>query len=285
MVERVGERRRGVIGSPPLRPLPTRASRGAGVTGTPAPPRRWRYTPNVAAHRATAGAAIHALRRNHERARIQLAGRRPSAMLSQKMPASRQRAAQGTTAPTAVVPRKTRVRPHAVESLLGRLTMRTLLFTVLAGTLTFLGCRQAESPAIQTVDSTKALAGIWHLSFGRIESDEGLRIELLTNGLWKAWSLEKGTVTSPAVLAGPWFVHDRTLVLRVQGTNNGHLLPGSALTFDLEDVTSRSIKMSSLLDTVAITLERLAQQDGAANGSQPVRPETNSPSSAAGSRR
>ena len=136
--------------------------------------------------------------------------------------------------------------------------------------MTFLGCQPVERPVIQTADLTKSLIGTWRWSPGGPGSDDGLRIDLSTNGLWKAWPLQQDSL-APASLGGPWFVHDRILVLRVQGTNNGHLPPGTALTFNVETVTARLVKMSSLLEPDPITLERLVQPGAAPNAAPPHR--------------
>jgi hypothetical protein len=83
--------------------------------------------------------------------------------------------------------------------------------------------------------------------------------------------------------SGHWFIHDQVLVLRIDETKI-RLIQKMATVYDIKSVTKTALTVTNS-PFGDMTWTRVAQPDGAANGSQPFRSETNRTSSAAGSRR
>lgn len=185
--------------------------------------------------------------------------------------------------------------------------MRAHYFLVVAGTIGLLGCQEASQPnptsnqpspvasqakASDSAGLTAGLAGTWRFSME--DSDptptEFATVELLPDGHFRWLPTGKDYVIPPG--KGSWFVYEKVLVLRLGGNAGGHMPPGSALTFDIKTLKPHMATMSTPIDAgpgevkqVMWNWKRLAQPDGAANGSQPIPSETNRTSSAAGSRR
>jgi hypothetical protein len=110
-----------------------------------------------------------------------------------------------------------------------------------------------------------------------------LKIQLSANGLWSWLVVSDNPRTDPNRQSGTWFVHERVLVLRSEGTDP-KMFAKMAFPFDIKSVTGQTLVLTNS-PMGDMTWTRIAQPDGAANGSQPSRSETNSTSSAAGSRR
>jgi hypothetical protein len=185
--------------------------------------------------------------------------------------------------------------------------MRAHYFIVAAGTIGLLGCQETNRPnptssqptpvvsqakAPNAAELTAGLAGTWRFSMENSDSTPGewATVELLPDGHFRWLPTGKDYVIPPE--KGSWFVYEKVLVLRLRGNAGGHMPPGSALTFDIKTLTPQMATMSTPIDAgpgevkqVMCNLKRLAQPDGSANASQPIRSETNSTSSAAGSRR
>jgi len=132
----------------------------------------------------------------------------------------------------------------------------------------FLGCAYAEGWQTNNVSVAKAVqiaSGLWRGMSEQqvvkaVEKEDGLRLTLaagVARGTYdlRIYSLRDGC----------------SLQLKMQGRASSYL--GAA------SIESNGVKV------VSITLTNAPQQDGPANGSQPIRAETNRTSSAAGSRR
>jgi hypothetical protein len=149
---------------------------------------------------------------------------------------------------------------------------------------------QTANPAARGTNSLSALeaqvVGAWRVDFPEAEQDGTnvfLNIQLSADRSW-SWSVHsENPRTDPNKQSGTWFVHDRVLVLRSNSTDP-RLWPKMAFPFDIKSITPQTIVVtnSPLGDR---TWTRIAQRDGAANRSQPVRSRANPTSGAAGSGR
>jgi hypothetical protein len=132
-----------------------------------------------------------------------------------------------------------------------------------------------------------SVVGIWRLDFPEAVQDGTnvfLKIQLSANRKWH-WSVfSDNPRTDPNEESGTWFVHERLLVLRIVETKTKMFEKGCAWAFDIKSVTPQTLAItnSPFGDR---TWTRIAQRDGAANRSQPIRSETNRTPSAAGSGR
>ncbi len=140
--------------------------------------------------------------------------------------------------------------------------------------------------ATNSVPSLQTLAvGTWRCTVPAEQDGTNtfLKVHLSADGSW-SWSVHSDKPRAdPNKQSGTWFVHERVLVLRV-GDSNTRLFHKMAFTFDIKSFTPQTLALtnSPLGD---VTWTRIAQRDGAANGSQPIRSEATGTSGAAGSRR
>ena len=79
----------------------------------------------------------------------------------------------------------------------------------------------------------KRLVGTWDFSFP--DGEPNVRIQLLTDAHWKLW--KPGTKDEPVIQRGTWFLHGKTLFLRIEESIRGHIPPGIAYSFDIESVS------------------------------------------------
>jgi hypothetical protein len=112
---------------------------------------------------------------------------------------------------------------------------------------------------------------------------------LAQDGRWKWWDLneQSGRPSEAPLLGGRWFVREGVLFLRIEDVKErtGHINPDLAFTFDVRSVTPEAMVLYEIGEKVEMKFRRIAEPDGPANGSQPIRSETNRTPSAAGSRR
>jgi hypothetical protein len=172
---------------------------------------------------------------------------------------------------------------------------RAYYFIVVAGTIGLLGCQETNRPnptlnepapvasqakAPDNVGLTARLAGTWQFSMkddGPTPS-EWATVELFPDGhfRWLPAGKDTGKDYVIPLEKGSWFVYEKVLVLRLGGSAGGHMPPGSALTFDIKTMTPQMATMSTPIDAgpgvvrqLMWNWKRLAQPDGAANGSLP----------------
>ena len=149
------------------------------------------------------------------------------------------------------------------------------------------GLTNSSAGGTNSVSPLQALVvGTWRVDFPEAEQDGTnvfLKIQLSANGSWSWLVCSDNPRTDPNRQSGTWFVHERILVLRSNGTDP-RMFAKMAFPFDIKTVTPQTLVVtnSPLGDR---TWTRIAQRDGAANGSQPLRSETNSTTAGAGSRR
>lgn len=163
--------------------------------------------------------------------------------------------------------------------------MHARLLIVVAATIGLLGCRQTEPVKTHAVQKAAMaasrgaaapsvvaafLAGTWRW-WPEPGSDECITIELSRDGRWRWAPSQQDASAPPEPQGGSWFVHEGTLVLRVEGGDTGQLPPGMAFTFNLKSLTAQQALMSIPGEVDDIVWERLAEPDDPANGSQPVR--------------
>jgi hypothetical protein len=170
--------------------------------------------------------------------------------------------------------------------------MRSLRLTGLLIGLALAGCgekqdtRPGSVPATPTnaVPNTRAVSsieGTWHWR------DAKMLVELSADGRWLWWNLEEqsGRSSEPPLMNGKWFIRDDALYLRIEhhAEGGGHgVSPGMAMVFDVKAVDPQLLHLGWAMQKEEITWKRIAEPDGAADQSQPVRAETNQTSAAAG---
>jgi hypothetical protein len=168
--------------------------------------------------------------------------------------------------------------------------MRWYLLALIAALVIADQCRcQEKDSADHAAQKTNSLSSLEALLVGtwrwdvpaKEETNVFLEIHLSAD---KSWSISSDR---PPALAddqsGTWFVHERILVLRIANTKTKYW-EKMAWPFDIKSATPKTLVLtnSPLGD---VTWTRIAQRNGAANRSQPVRPETNRTSATAGSGR
>jgi hypothetical protein len=149
------------------------------------------------------------------------------------------------------------------------------------------GGTKSSGAGTNSVSSLQALVmGTWRVDFPEAEQEGTnvfLKIQLSGDGTWSWSAHSENPRTDPNGQSGTWFVHERVLVLRSDSTDP-KLWRKMAFPFDIKSINAQTMVVtnSPLGDR---TWTRIAQRDGAANGSQPIRSQTNSTPGAAGSRR
>ncbi len=113
----------------------------------------------------------------------------------------------------------------------------------------------------QASELATGLVGSWRWSLESGEEGDAARIFLSADGRWRMWSSVSGSSPSE----GSWFVHERILVLRLEGENKGHVPPGMAFTFDIRTVAPDKATLATLMWKGEVRWERLTQQVEAPN--------------------
>ena len=139
--------------------------------------------------------------------------------------------------------------------------MRFYQLICIAGLLSS-GCdiqpyRSATAPAnashSNTITDQNAMSlfvGTWDFSFP--DGLQNVRIEMQQSGHWKLWIPFGQTPPSPKIVSGAeiqtgsWFIHQRTLFLRIEETSQGHMPPGIAYTFDVSSVSTNAALLTWL---------------------------------------
>ena len=84
---------------------------------------------------------------------------------------------------------------------------------------------------------TTSMVGIWQFSFP--DGEQNVRIEMRGDAHWTLWSPSRQTDPSSkrVMQEGTWFVHNRTLFLRIEKVAVGHMPPGLAYSYDFVSVS------------------------------------------------
>ncbi len=84
---------------------------------------------------------------------------------------------------------------------------------------------------------TNLMVGTWQFSFP--DGEQNVRIEMRSDGHWTLWSPSRqADPNSKTVMQeGTWFVHNRTLFLRIEKVAFGHMPPGLAYSYDFVSVS------------------------------------------------
>jgi len=159
--------------------------------------------------------------------------------------------------------------------------MRWHLLALIAALVVAPDCRAEGTNSLSSLEVR--LLGTWRWCPQQEDTNVFMKVHLSAYRSWTWFVEHNNPVTHPDNQAGSWFVHNRVLVLRVDKTDL-RLIQKMAYTFDIETVTSATLILTNS-PFGDMTWTRIAQPDGAANRTQPVRTETNQRREAAGSGR
>jgi hypothetical protein len=132
-------------------------------------------------------------------------------------------------------------------------------------------------------ESAGAMLGTWQ------SRDHEILLSLGSDESWKWWDLSqtKGRPPEPPALAGQWFLRKGVLYLRIDQTKEEpeRIGPGLAFALEVKSVSPDAIILHHPRESNNMNFKRIAEPDGPANRSQPVRSDPNGTPPAAGSGR
>ena len=129
-----------------------------------------------------------------------------------------------------------------------------------------------ETNSLSSLESM--LVGTWRWDVpAQEETNAFMQFRLSADRSWSSLVHSDNPLAKPDEQSGAWFVHERTLVLRIANTKL-RLVEKMAFALDISSITPRSLVLTNTVFG-DVTWTRIAQRDGAANRSQPVTSETN----------